>query len=287
MELTFYYNGELLKSTELYISAFDQAFLYGEGLYEPLIVRNRKMLLSQEHFDRFLSSAEALKMDLKVTGSMLEKTIMTLLDLNSMDDAMVRLIATRGDSSGYYYEDLYSIPSLLIMTLPLRLFSEKLYMMGVTLKTAQWRDIPSFSFPSDQRTLSIMNRRLCYREAREKNHFDALMLNLEGYMTQCTGSNIFLLKGRTLTTPDLTSGIFPGVMRENILSSIARELNLDLYEGFILINQLFDADESFIASTEAGVLPVISCDGRRIGNGRPGRVTKKVQEFFSEWYKGG
>ena len=285
MELTFYYNGEFLKSTELHISAFERAFLYGEGVYEPIVVRQKELFLADKHFGRFLNAAQTLQMDLKMNESILEKTIMTLLDLNSMNDAMVRLIATGGDSSGYFYEDIYTLPSVLIMTLPLKLFSEKLYYMGITLKTSAWRDVSSSSFYHDIRTLSMMNKRISYREAREKGHFDALMINIEGYVTQCTGSNIFFVKEKTLITPDISCGIFPGVTREHVLYEIARELNIETYEGFILLSNIFNADECFITSTEAGIIPVVSCDDNKIGSGRIGRVTKQIQEYFTKWYK--
>ncbi|MBN1521922.1 MAG: aminotransferase class IV [Candidatus Aureabacteria bacterium] len=285
MELTFYHNGELLRSTELHISAFDQAFLYGEGITEPILVRNRKLLLAEKHFDRFFRGASTIGLDLRVTEKIIEKTIMTLLDLNSMNDCMVRLIATKGDSSGYFYEDVHSLPTFLMMTLPLKFFSEKLYYMGVTLKTSSWRDISPTSFYHDIRTLSAMNRRVNYREAKEEGNFDSLMINIEGYVTQCTGSNIFLVKERTLITPDLSCGIFPGVTREYVLYDVARELNLDTYEGFILQHNVINAEECFITSTEAGVLPVAACDGEKIGTGRPGRITKMIQEYFTSWYK--
>ncbi len=285
MELTFFYNGELVKTSELHISAFEQAFLFGEGVYEPLIVRNREMHLAEPHFKRFLKGTEKLGMNLKVNGKVLEKTIMTLLDLNSMDDAMVRLIATKGESSGYFYEDIFSIPSLLIMTLPLKLFSDKLYFMGVTLHTTEWRDLSSSSFHTDIRTLSSLSRRMIYREARKEGHFDALLVNIEGYVTQCTGSNIFIVKENTLITPDVSCGAFPDAVREYILKAVAKDMNIETYEGFILIKNVYDADECFISSTEAGVLPVVACDGKKIGNGRLGRLTRQVQQYFSKWYK--
>ena len=285
MELTFYYNGELLKSTELHISAFDQAFLYGEGLYEPILVKNRNIILGDRHYDRLFKGASTLGINLKVTDKVLDKAIMTLLDLNSLDDAMVRIIVTKGDSSGYFYEDVHSFPNLIIITLPCKFFSEKLGFMGVTLKTSPWRDISSSSLFHDIRSLNAMHRRINYREAKEKGHFDALMINVEGYVTQCTGSNIFLIKEKTLITPDISCGVFPGVMREYTLYDIASDLKLETYEGFVLSSNVYEADECFITSTEAGLLPVVSCDGEKIGNGRPGRITKQIQEYFSKWYK--
>ncbi|MCK5706756.1 MAG: aminotransferase class IV [Candidatus Aureabacteria bacterium] len=285
MELTFYYNGELLRSSELHISAFEQAFLYGEGIFESIQVRNRKLLMPESHFSSFFKGAETLGITLNVNEKILEKSIETLLDLNSINDAMVRLIATKGESSGYFYEKIRSYPSLLIMTLPLKRFSEKLYYMGVSLKTSSWRDISSSSFYHDIRTLNMMSKRVCYSEAVDAGCFDALMVNIEGYVTQCSGSNIFIIKENTLITPDHSCGVFPGVTREHILNEVARELNIDTYEGFILLNNIYDSDECFITSTEAGVLPVISCDGKKIGTGRPGVITKQIQEKFFNWYR--
>jgi branched-chain amino acid aminotransferase len=279
MELTFYYNGELKRNSELNISSFEQAFLYGDGVYEPLTIVNREIRFESEHFSRFFKALKMVNINLKINENILKKIIHSLLDLNSLSDATVRLMAIRGESTGYYFEDAQSVPSLLVMTLPLKHFSEKLYFGGVKISTAQLRDISGSTFYSDVRSLGMITRRQSYREAKEKGFFEALMTNIEGYITQCTNSNIFIVRDNTLVTPDLSCGVYPGVTREFVLSA-SKQMRIDTYEGFILLSNVYQADECFITSTEFGIMPVISCDNKRIGANKPGSITRHLIELF-------
>ena len=285
MELTYYCNGEFVKSSDLSVSLYDQAFLYGDGIYEPILVRDREIIFLEQHIGRFLQSAEILGYNLNISEKVVKETVFALLDLNSLDDCMVKLIATRGDCSGYYYEDNYSYPVFIVIMLPPKYFPENIYFMGVSLKTSLLRDVPTYSMNHNIRALNMLNRRINYYEAKKEGFFDALMINVEGYVTQCTGSNIFIINENTIITPDLSCGVYPGVMRDYILDYVAKELNLDVYEGFVLAQNVIKAKECFIASTEIGVVPVISCDGNKIGSGRVGTITKSVQSYFIRWYK--
>jgi len=275
MDLTVYFNGELLRDSEVPLSIYDHGLLFGDGIRIDIRVYKKRPFHLQYHLKTLFDSAKELGINIKLTEKTIEKTIRILLDLNSFQDALASIVVTRGEGQLCLDANLSLYPSVLIMTLPPVEVPENLRYEGVHLSMSNKRGTPDYIFKRQIFTLSRQKEIQALYEAHQKGAFESLIINLEGQVCEGAFSSLFLVKEGNLVTPDLSCGVRPYVMRQ-VVMQMAKRMGYSVVEALLQLGDLFHADECFLTSTEWEILPVIKVDQHPIGNGRPGKVTNHL-----------
>lgn len=282
MDLIVYLNGEFVKANEAKISIYDHGFLYGDGAFETLRAYQGHVFRFQDHVQRLYYSLKQLYMDLPVAPHLMHKALKLLLQHNHLSDACLRITVTRGEGPVGLDFALCPHQSVLIIAEPVRKYSANWYLQGISIVIVSQRKVPDVCFPAAVKSNNYLANVLAKKKAKEKNAQEGIMLNLEGYLAEGTSSNIFLVKGKTLYTPAVSSGILSGITR-NIVIQLAAQRHLEVVETHILPAELISADECFITNTTMEVMPVSSCDGTVIGRGQPGKITRLLMKDFKHY----
>lgn len=261
------------------ISVFDHGLLYGDGIFEGIRAYNGRVFKLKEHLDRLFWSAKALLLKIPMTHAALTAAVVETCRRNDVRDGYIRLLVTRGIGTLGLNPNRCKNPSVIIIAGTIQLYPRSFYEKGmeiVTVPTA--RNLHSAVNPAIK-SLNYLNNILAKIEANIAGVEEAIMLNAEGYVAECTGDNLFILKAGQLLTPPLSAGALYGITRSTVLE-LAREAGLPVSEPNLTRYDVFNADECFLTGTGAEIVPVVKVDGRVIGTGRPGLVTRQLEEKY-------
>ena len=276
-----YLNGKFVPKEEAKISVFDHGLLYGDGVFEGIRSYNGRVFKLDEHLKRLYNSAKAIRLRIPLDIKEMEKALLETLRRNNLHDAYIRLVVTRGEGDLGLDPDKCPEPTVFIITDKIVLYPQKFYNEGLEIVTAATRrNIPEAINPRIK-SLNYLNNILAKLEGKLANAPEALMLNTEGYVVECTGDNIFIVKDNVLITPPIHIGILEGVTR-NAVIEIANEMGIRSEEKAFTRYELYITDECFLTGTAAEIIPVVKIDGRTIGNGLPGIMTKKLGSEFKK-----
>ncbi|MBC8230908.1 branched-chain-amino-acid transaminase [bacterium] len=276
-----YLNGKFVPKEEAKISVFDHGLLYGDGVFEGIRSYNGRVFKLDEHLKRLYNSAKAIRLRIPLDIKEMEKALLETLRRNNLHDAYIRLVVTRGEGDLGLDPDKCPEPTVFIITDKIVLYPPKFYNEGLEIVTAATRrNIPEAINPRIK-SLNYLNNILAKLEGKLANAPEALMLNTEGYVVECTGDNIFIVKDNVLITPPIHVGILEGVTRDAVIE-IANEMGIRSEEKAFTRYELYIADECFLTGTAAELIPVVKIDGRTIGNGLPGIMTKKLGTEFKK-----
>lgn len=276
-----YLNDRFVQEKEAVVSVFDHGFLYGDGVYETIRSYGRRIFMRDQHLARLQRSAEAIGMKLpdRDWPALLHEAMTRNEVGNDRIDAYLRLTISRGAGEIGLDPALCARPTIVIMAKPLHAPSAELYRNGVSLTVAKTRrNLPSALDPQIKAT-NFLNNILAKREAIAAGTFDALLLNWESHLAECTVSNLFFVKDGRLCTPALSCGILDGITR-GIILTLALEAGIPVEEGRFPIEALREADECFLSNTTMEVMPVTTLDGTPIGAAKPGLLTEKLHRIF-------
>jgi branched-chain amino acid aminotransferase len=274
-----YINGKLYDKADAKISVYDHGLLYGDGIFEGIRVYNSKVWKLREHIDRLYDGARSIKLEMPMSREEMMEAVLSTVKANAKHDGYIRLIVTRG--AGYLGIDprKASNPQVIIIVDDIALYPPELYEKGMEIVTASTiRNHPNALNPRIK-SLNYLNNVLAQLEAVQAGCFEALMLHHKGEVAECTGDNIFLVKRGVLKTPPLDAGILEGITR-SVVIELAREAKITVEEAALQRYDVYAADECFLTGTGAEVIPVVKCDGRVIGNGKPGPITRQLRERF-------
>ena len=281
MSATVNVNGRIVGERDAVISIFDHGFLYGEGIYETMRTYHGRLLLYDRHMRRLRNSAGMLVLELPFTDADLASQIrdtMTAADLEGAE-AYVRVLVTRGVGDLTYDPQATSTPSVIIIVKPQIDPSPNEYERGVRVVIVDVvRNHPGTVNPMIKSN-NLLNNALAAQEAIRRGAFEGIMRNYRGELSECTTSNLFIVKDGAALTPPLASGLLPGITRE-FLFDIGKDIGVDVREQVLRDEDLFSADEAFLTSTTREAVPIVKVNDRTIGNGRPGPVTKALLEGF-------
>lgn len=274
-----YINGEVLPPESAKITVYDHGVLYGDGAFEGIRVYSGKIFKLREHLTRLYHSALALMINLPISLEEMEQAVLNLCRKNSVVDGYIRITITRGVGLGLDPRGVRN-PTIIIMTDKLSLYPEEMHRDGLHVVTVSTRVTPAQSLEPRIKSLGkyVVNIQAKI-EANRVGAGEGLMLNLEGYVAEGTGDNVFLVKDGTLTTPPPYAGILEGITR-NAVMDLARGMGIDVVESLFTLFDVYTADECFLTGTAAEVIPVVKVDGRTIGSGCPGEMTKRLEEAF-------
>ncbi|MDR3256354.1 MAG: branched-chain-amino-acid transaminase [Endomicrobium sp.] len=276
-----YLDGKLVEQEDAKISVFDHGLLYGDGVFEGIRAYNGRVFRLKEHLDRLWVSAKAINLTIPVQQQEMEKAIIKTLLANKLSNAYIRLIVTRGCGDlGLDPRKCIMPPSIIIITDNISLYPEELYEKGMDVITVSTRRIRQDSLSSNIKSLNYLNNILAKMEAIRGGVLEAIMLNAEGYVVECTGDNIFLMKNGVIYTPPGSEGALMGITRDAVIELAKNKLKIPVREERITIYNVYTADECFLTGTAAEIIPVISADSREITDGKPGKITIKLMKEF-------
>lgn len=285
MGLKIYINGKHYEQQDAKISVYDHGLLYGDGVFEGLRAYGGKVFRLQEHLDRLWQSARAIWLEIPGTAADLGRAINDTLRLNGLEDAYIRVVVTRGAGSLGLDPNRTSDPQVIVITDKISLYPDELYRRGLEIITVSvQRNHPAALSPRIK-SLNYLNNILAKIEGLQAGCIEALMLNHKGEVAECTGDNVFLVRGGVLYTPPLDAGILEGITRAAVIE-LAQAARIEVREAALTKHDVYIADECFLTGTAAEVIPVVKVDSRQIGAGVPGPITLDLKERFHRLARG-
>lgn len=288
MELQVYLDGKWHPKNEAKISIFDHGLLYGDGVFEGIRAYQGLIFKLDAHLQRLWESAHTIMLKIPMTQVEMKRAIVETLRKNKLLDSYIRVVVTRGVGDLGLSPWLCKKATVFIITDKIALYPKELYQKGLEIITVPTvRNLPEAVNPSIK-SLNYLNNIMAKIEAKNGGCIEALMLNHQGYVAECTGDNVFMikkigkgntLKDHVLLTPPTYLGALKGITRQAILE-IAEKIKLPFEERVITRHDLFNADEVFLTGTAAEVIPVVKIDGRMIGSGKPGKITNLLLKDF-------
>jgi branched-chain amino acid aminotransferase len=285
MGLRVYINGELIDKEDAKVSVFDHGFLYGDGVFEGIRAYSGKVFKMKEHIDRLYNSAAAIELTIPISKEEFSAAIEKTLEANDLDDAYIRAIVSRGVGSLGLNPRICEHAQVIIITDSIALYPQELYENGLEVITVStMRNHPNTLDPRIK-SLNYLNNILAKIEALNAGVMEAIMLNTQGHVAECTGDNIFIVANGKLLTPPTSAGILEGITR-SVVIELARSECIPVLEHDLTRYDVFTADECFLTGTAAEIIPVVKVDGRVLADGKPGPMTLKLLKNFRKLTKG-
>jgi branched-chain amino acid aminotransferase len=276
-----YINGKLHDKADAKISVYDHGLLYGDGVFEGIRVYSGKVFRLRQHIERLYDSARSIHLEIPISREQMIEAVLDTVKANNKRDGYIRLVITRGAGSLGLDPRKTTDPQVIIIVDDITMYPPELYENGMEIVTASTiRNHPNAVNPRIK-SLNYLNNILAKIEGIRAGCLEALMLNHKGEVAECTGDNVFVVKHGILKTPPTDAGILEGVTRSAVLE-LARAANTPVEETALTRHDIYTADELFLTGTAAEVIAIVKCDGRIIGPGKPGPITKQLRERFHQ-----
>jgi len=271
-----YLNGKLVDKKDAKVSVFDHGFLYGDGVFEGIRVYNCLVFKLKEHIDRLFESAHTIMLEIPLTKKEMINAIIKTLKANRLKNAYIRVIVSRGEGDlGLDPRKCKGNETVVIITDEVALYPKELYGRGMAIITVPTIRNLTEALNPQIKSLNYLNNILAKIEAINCGYQEALMMDHLGYIAECTGDNIFVVKKGELYTPPQCMGTLRGITRDAVLE-IARKLKIPTHEHVLTRHELYISEECFLTGTAAEIVPIVKIDGRMIGDGKPGKITKLI-----------
>ena len=252
-----YVNGRFVPAEEASISVFDHGFLYGDGVFEGIRVYDGTVFRLRQHVERLYQSALCLMLAIPMTPADMCQAIVETVRRRGLPNQYVRVVVSRGPGDLGLDPRLCQMPSVIIIADTMTLYPARYYTEGLALVTVATRRTPNWALDARVKSLNYLNNILAKIEAQQAGAVEAVMLNAEGYVAECTADNLFVRRHDRLLTPAVAAGALQGITRDSVLE-IAHDLGLEAAEGFLTRYDLYTADECFMTGTGAEIVPVWS-----------------------------
>lgn len=270
-----YIDGKFYDERDAKVSVFDHGLLYGDGIFEGIRAYNGRVFRLKEHIDRLFYSAKAILLTVPISHAEIMKAVVESCRQNNLRDGYIRLLVTRGIGTLGLNPNRCKNPSVIVIADKIQLYPQDLYERGMEIVTVPTvRNLHSAVNPAIK-SLNYLNNILAKIEANNSGCEEAVMLNADGYVAECTGDNIFIVKDGKLQTPPLSAGALYGITRATVIE-LAEKAGIKVSEPNLTRYDLFNADECFVTGTGAEIMPVVKIDGRVIGDGKAGSITRKL-----------
>lgn len=275
-------NGKLVPAEQASISVYDHGLLYGDGVFEGIRAYNGRVFKLDEHVDRLYNSAKIIMLEPPVSKEEMKKAIVYTCKENGIQDGYIRPVITRGTGTLGLAPWLCEKASYFVIVDRIKLYPDELYENGMPIITVSARrNIPTALNPI-VKSLNYLNNIMAKIEAHVAGFEEAIMLNHEGYVAECTGDNIFIINKGRMWTPPVATGALQGITRDTIID-LAKEMGVEVSERNFTLAEMYIADEAFLTGTAAEALAVVKVDGRTVGDGKPGPITRKLIAKFKEY----
>ncbi|OQB10946.1 MAG: Branched-chain-amino-acid aminotransferase [Candidatus Omnitrophica bacterium ADurb.Bin205] len=277
-----YIDGKFYKKEDAKVSVFDHGLLYGDGVFEGIRSYSRLVFKLKEHIDRLFESAKSIMLNIPLSKDQVIKAVIATLKENKLNDAYIRLIVTRGEGDlGLDPRKCKGKATIIIIADKIALYPKEIYREGLKIVTVPTiRNLPEALNPQIK-SLNYLNNILAKIEAVNSGCDEAIMLDSLGYVAECTGDNIFIVKDNHLYTPPQCMGTLRGITRDAVIE-VAKRLRIGVHEHVITRHEVYISDECFLTGTAAEIVPVVMVDGRVIGSGKPSKTTLRLMGKFKE-----
>ncbi len=279
-------NGKLVTKGEAKLPVFDHGTLYGDGVFEGIRIYGQRIFQAQAHIDRLFNSARDIRLAIPYTKQELIDAMYETLQANSVTDGYIRLVVTRGVGTLGLNPFKCPDPNTFIIADQVALYPDEMYKKGMAVIIAKTIRTSASMLKPSVKSLNYLNNILAKIEAIDAGVAEAIMLNAQGNVAECTGVNLFIVKDGQLVTPLASAGILEGITRAVVLI-LAERLEIPAEQKNIMPEDLYAADECFLTGTAAEVISVTKIDGKAIGTGQPGPITRKLLEAFREYTRSG
>jgi len=280
-----YIDGKFVPKEEAKVSVFDHAFLYGDAVFEGIRAYNGRVFRLEEHIDRLYDSARAIWLEIQIPKKEMMEIVAESCRKNNLKDAYIRLVVTRGVGDlGLDPRKCHGNASIVCIADKIALYPEEFYEKGLKAVTAATRRNYGEVLAPQVKSNNYLPNIMAKIEAITAGCLEAICMSREGFVTEGTGDNIFIVKDGVLKTPHPAVGILKGVTRKAIME-LAEQEGIPVEETFMNRFDVYTSDEIFFTGTAAEVIPVVEVDSRKIGDGVPGPITKKLRSLFMELVK--
>jgi branched-chain amino acid aminotransferase len=279
-ELKIWMNGEFVNRSDAKISVFDHGVLYGDGCFEGIRAYNGRIFKLASHLKRLYESAEKIRLAVPYSIEEIEKATRETVKANGLSDAYIRLVITRGEGDLGLHPFQCPVPMCFCIADKIALYPQELYDTGLAVIIAERPRIPKACLDPAIKSCNYLNNILAKVEAIEADVLEAIMLNTEGYVSECTGDNLFIVNHGLIETPRTEAGMLHGITRQFVIDELAPSLCHRVRERMMKPDEVFAADEVFLTGTAAEIIGVIKVQGHVIGDGKVGPVTKALNVEF-------
>ncbi|OHB60010.1 MAG: branched-chain-amino-acid transaminase [Planctomycetes bacterium RBG_13_46_10] len=285
MALKIWLDGKLVDEADAKISVFDHGLLYGDGVFEGIRVYNREIFELDAHIKRLYESAKSIRLDIPMSKSELISATKKTTEENGVINGYIRLVVTRGTGTLGLNPFVCESSRIIIIADNIQLYPEELYEKGMKVISATTVRNHPLAIPPQVKSLNYLNNILAKIEALDNNVPEAIMYNHEGYVAEATGDNVFIVRNGVIYTPPVEAGSLEGITR-SVVMKLARKENMTVVEKNLTRVDLYICDEFFLTGTAAEVIGVVEIDGRVIGDGKPGPITKLLRKNFFAYAHG-
>ena len=275
--LIVYVNGEFVPGPKASISVFDRGLLYGDAIFEGIREYSGRVFKLDEHLDRLYESAQVIDLEIPLGKAEMKEVVLETLRRNQLQDAHIRPIVTRGVGSMGVGPGDQLTPTVIVFA---HAWAPFLGDEGIAMKTVAVRRVPPQSIDSRVKHVGYLNSVLAKLEARAACADEALILDIQGFVAEGPGENFLIVKDNVVVSPT-TINILNGITRRTVLA-LARQAGLRTEEKNLTLGDVYTADEAFVCGTGAEIAPVVKVDGRVIGPGVAGPVTRRLMAAFKE-----
>ncbi|MDD3363525.1 MAG: branched-chain-amino-acid transaminase [Syntrophomonas sp.] len=284
MGLKIYLDGKFVPEEDAKVSVFDHGFLYGDGVFEGIRAYHNSVFKMKEHVDRLYDSAQVINMKIPLTKEEMTEVILETCRQNELQDCYIRAVVSRGKGDLGLDPRKCSVPTIVCIASSISLYPDELYEKGMEVITVPTRRNGPEGVNPRIKSLNYLNNIMAKIEANMAGVPEAILLNQEGYVAECTGDNIFIVKNGIVKTPAIHIGLLDGVTRNEVIK-LAKQMGIEVQETTFTRYDLFVADEVFLTGTAAELIPVTTIDSRVIGDGKPGPVFNRLLSGFRELVK--
>lgn len=279
-----YIDGEYYEKDDAKVSVFDHGVLYGDGIFEGIRAYNGRIFRLDDHLQRLQDSANSILLKLPLSIKEIEKAVVETVRANGLKDAYIRLVVTRGVGDlGLDMRKCKAGATLFIIADKIELYPDEFYEKGLTLVTSTIRQKGLDQVTPSVKSLNYLANIMARAEATAAGAQEAIMLNSTGHVSECTGDNIFFIKKGKIFTPPTSAGILVGVTREVAMELCESKLGIKVIERNFPRYDLYSSDEVFLTGTGAEVIAAVKIDGRTIGKGVAGPMTRQLVKHFREY----
>jgi branched-chain amino acid aminotransferase len=272
-------NGEFVPASKAAVSVFDHGLLYGDGVFEGIRSYSGSVFKLKEHLDRLYASAHSLILEIPLSKEEMKEAVIETLRRNSLRDAYIRLVVTRGNGDLGLDPKKCGRPTVFIITGAISVIPKEVVEKGIRTVITWVRRDPVDGTSHEIKSLNYLNSILAKLDANALGVDEAIFLTAQGHICEGTAENIFAVYGNEVWTPPAYTGALPGITKAAVIE-VAKKVGHTVEERMMTAHEIFNADEIFFSGTGAEIVPVREVNGRAIGNGRPGRITMKISEAF-------
>jgi len=285
MGLKIWLDDKLVDEADAKISVFDHGLLYGDGVFEGIRIYNSRIFELQAHIKRLYESAKVIRLVVPMSKQKLIKAAEKTVEVNDVIDGYIRLVVTRGVGTLGLNPFVCEDGKLFIIADNIQLYPEELYEKGMKVISATTVRNHPLSIPPQVKSMNYLNNILAKIEALDNNVPEAIMYNHEGYVAEATGDNVFIVKNSCIFTPPAQAGALEGITR-SVVIKLAKQEGLEAVEKNLTKFDLYTCDEFLLTGTAAEVIGIVEIDGRVIGDGKPGPITKLLRKKFFKYAHG-